>query len=458
VRNQTRRLFICYPRSALKPVVRFETALRESLGVRGRTYEVFRDKGEADRIEPGQVWEDVLQAKLQTSVCCIVVMVPAIFESKECTKEIEKFRSYAEGDPRRFFFPIDFVNVASTVEAFVKKGDETARLMQQLDRHDFTKAVHEPNQTVYDKHVDDIAENIHRRIEGGDRTPTKPPAAVQLAAPVRFVETESGPTEPESLSEPWTRHPIVIASLAVAAALIAALVWSKPWSKLEVGPATEREFEAVLPVRLRTSPSASASEAAESLAPGIFKGGGGTIRAIRPVMRTTWYEIEFTSNVKRYLDGNSVPAWTDVVENIDNFKELAARKLPLMSESADQKLAPDSMSRTRRQYGPARTGTIEGTLWYRIRTSLTSDVYVPGQQGSEALAIWMEYQGCLQAKHTLVVLSAIVNGGRKETLVRSQQVPGRLQSADVQGEKWIRLLHRDFSFGYLRSADLEPCG
>src|SRR4051812_1375457 len=94
VRNQTRRLFICYPRSALKPVVRFETALRESLGVRGRTYEVFRDKGEAARIEPGQVWEDVLQAKLQTSVCCIVVMVPAIFESKECTKEIEKFRSY----------------------------------------------------------------------------------------------------------------------------------------------------------------------------------------------------------------------------------------------------------------------------------------------------------------------------------------------------------------------------
>jgi hypothetical protein len=182
-RVRRRQIFICYPRDARKDVDRFHETLFEALKKRSRSYEVFRDKGEEHdhRINPGEFWRDVIEAKLESSICCIVALVPAIFESKECRKEITKFQSLIKAGQGRFFFPIDFLEVQPVIRQLAAKKDDIASLMLDLDRCNFVGAGFEDNR-AYEKKVDGIADTIHRRInkllEGtgvGELLPPPPP-------------------------------------------------------------------------------------------------------------------------------------------------------------------------------------------------------------------------------------------------------------------------------------------
>jgi hypothetical protein len=444
--DQARRIFICYPRSALKQVMRFHEALAEGLAVRGRTYEVFRDKGDGERIEPGEDWNDVLQRKLKTSVCCVVAMVPAIFESVECRKEIETFRGYIKSDPRRFFYPLDFVEVQSSVQAYAERGDETARLMQSIDRQDFTKAVHEPNQTIYEQQVDAIAKAIHRRIE---------------------ARTDEGPPPDGPPKKPRKRWPSAVAPSALVAILAVVLAWlwlrpPEPGLPLEiaVGEPLDIAFDLVLPVRLKLLPEPNAPDAAESVGPGALKSGVANVSAIRQVVgKPTWYRLDLAGEPKGYLDKTRVPDWADIDPGIELYRKLPARPLPLASRDPDPKLAlePDSLAPLRKRFGAPRIGTIDSLRWYRIRRSATSEVFLSGDDTRDALATWAAYAGCLMAAKSVKSQTAIVDGQEGQSFSGGDVLAGPFQSAEVRGQTWVRFPRGQDVYGYIRFADLERC-
>jgi hypothetical protein len=454
--DETRRVFICYPRSALRAVTRFHEALAESLAVRGRTYEVFRDKGDGERIEPGEEWEKVLQEKLAASVCCVVAMVPAIFESTECKKEIETFRAHIKDDPRRFFLPIDFLDVQGTVQTYLARGDETARLMHTLDRHDFTNAVHEPNQTIYESKVDAIADAIHRRIEARG----KKGASSAIVA----KEPDTG------RARAWSRPTAVVAPFALVAILALVLIWfyldrpaeivAPPPTEVAVGEPLDIEFDLVLPTTLKTLPQPGAPEAGETVGPGRIKAGIANIHTIRQVVgKPTWYQLAFEGDAKAYLDKDRVPAWVAIDPAIELYRKVLARRLPLFSEAPDPALAlaPDSFAPSRRQFGGPLTGSIDNLHWYRVRQSPTGDVFLSEDDTRDALAAWADYRGCLRVNKEIKALTAIMDGMGGQSFVRGSPVRGELQTAEVRGETWFRYRREQDVYGYLRRKDVDDC-
>jgi TIR domain len=215
LQDRTRRIFICYPRSTLEEVAEFHKILKQRLDVRGRSYDVFRDLGDnrQERINPGDYWREILQAKLDSSICCIVILVPGIFESEECAKEIEYFQSRIKQDKRRFFFPVEFLEVKSRIEPLARKKNTIALAMKDIHHYDFVGGAFEPNRKIYEKKVDDIANAIHQRVDELDgEIPPMPPLGGAI---------EVSPSPP--------RPPVPFAWRYVAAAAVTVLAGGLAW-------------------------------------------------------------------------------------------------------------------------------------------------------------------------------------------------------------------------------------
>lgn len=426
--------------------MRFEAALTEKLRIRSRKYEIFRDKGpdQERRIEPGKVWRDVVRDNLAAARCCIVAMVPTIFESKECAEEIAAFQRLVEADPRRFFFPIDFTEVQGRIAQLVQTGDEVARLMNDLDRHDFIAAVHEPNELLYKDKVDDIAKRIDRRFEqAGSERQSEPTSAPVLPRP-----------QPR-----WRGIAVALAAVAIVVGIGWGLLNSREPSPIDLGEPINDVLEAVLPTPLRTYPKLNAPTAPETLQPGPIKAGDRNIRAIRQgrANGADWYQFDFENNMKRYVETQRLPAWTPLDPNTDLVRTVETRELPRADAKRAVPLPPDSLGLSRRQFGPPRTGALETVLWYRIRRSPTEDIYFSERDAAGKLATWAEYAGCLQTTRRVRARTAIFDGDDADPYSDNQRLLGPLQVADVDRRRWVRYRRPDGGFNYLSFGDLKPC-
>jgi len=459
-KERTRRIFICYPRSTLEEVAEFHKILKQRLDVRGRSYDVFRDLGDnkQERINPGDYWRDILQAKLDSSICCIVVLVPGIFESEECAKEIEYFQSRIKQDKRRFFFPVEFLEVKSRIGALAKKKNAIALAMKDIHHYDFIGGAFEPNRKIYEKKVDDIADAIHQRVDAFDGE--SPP--MQLLGDA----TEVSPTPSPPAPIPWP----YIGAAAIAAVLAGVLAWNflggkstdrdvagpEPPPAIVAGPPLDVAFEPALPVKLLSEPKVGAS-AAETLDCETIKAGVCNVVAIRAVQAngTDWYQFELTGGAKRYVAKDRLPVWQELEANADLVKQVQVRKKPTTDAAYVRALAPDSLIASRK-FGPHKTGSIDKELWYRIAQA---DFYVffSERDNVGALARWTPVEGCLQANKSLRARSAVLDGRDLDEFVHGEPLRGKIQSAEVQDQKWVRYPRHDGSYGYLRWSDVEAC-
>jgi hypothetical protein len=103
-----RRIFICYSRRMTAEVAEFEETLRECLNSLRPNYSVFRDvtKREGENIPVGRDWRATIDAELDRCVCCVVALIPAIFEQPECVLEIERFQQRVSNGEECFFWTL----------------------------------------------------------------------------------------------------------------------------------------------------------------------------------------------------------------------------------------------------------------------------------------------------------------------------------------------------------------
>lgn len=453
--DQTRLVFVCYPHETRNDVIRFEAALTEKLGIRSRKYEIFRDKGsdERRRIDPGKIWRDVVRDNLKAARCCIVVVVPTIFESKECREEITLFQRSVEADPQRFFFPIDFTEVQDRIAQLVRTGDQVARLMDDLDRHDFVAAVHEPNELLYKDKVDDIAKRIDRRFERP--LPERKPRPSGTPAP--------HPPRPSRPSQsPWRAMTAAAAAVAAVAIVVGGTWWLlqvKNSTPVNVGERIDLALDVVLPTPLRTYPSLNAPAAREILEPRLIKAGERNILAIRQgkANGVDWYQLDFEKDVKRYVETQRIPTWTPLDPNIELVRTINTRERPQSGAKPATPLPPGSLAPSRQQFGPHRTARVDKVLWYRIRRSPTEDAYFSEQDAASKLATWVNYSGCLQTIRKVRARTAIFDGDEADPYSEDQRVLGALQIAEVDRQKWVRYRRQDGSFNYLSFGELRVC-
>jgi hypothetical protein len=165
--DQSLRIFICYPRNMIREVDEFERTLRICLGNLKTTYKVFRDvsASQEESIRIGEKWKEAINRELDSCVCCVVVLVPAIFERTECAYEIEYFQRRVEGGENCFFFPIEFLSVRSEFKRRLEQGHVIARILHARQLYDFTEGWSETEEKRYKKTVSEIATRIDNRVQ-----------------------------------------------------------------------------------------------------------------------------------------------------------------------------------------------------------------------------------------------------------------------------------------------------
>src|SRR5262249_31128408 len=150
-----------------------------------------------------------------------------------------------------------------------------------------------------------------------------------------------------------------------------------------------------------------------------------------------WYQFDFNGGAKRYLETQRIPPWAELDADIDLVRPVRARRLPLAdAELLGAPLAPDSLGPSRRQFGPHRTATIDLVQWYRIAQS-GYEAFFSERDAVRALARWTAYSGCLHAKQSVRAQRTIDGGPDLEQFFPGEPLRGVIQSADVEGQKWI---------------------
>jgi hypothetical protein len=304
-----RRIFICYPRAALDEVVEFHKALQKRLEIRSRSYRIFRDLAddERERVNKADNFRTLIADKLKQSVCCIVILVPSIFESEECAIEVEQFSEAVVKSQRGFFYPIEFSTIRDEIKQAEANGNVIARELIHIDRDSFVDYWSEADRKSYDKKVDDIAREIHRRLgrlQGGGES------------------TEEG-DEPRPSPFSW-RMPViaVVAALVLLGGLLAipavrdgllSLVSRQPaptaWTIVDTA------FDPVVQVPTFTQPTVDPVKAGPLLKPGTIAPGIGRVIAIRQgrVDGKDWYELELYDGSKLYVEKHHLPVtWTSM--------------------------------------------------------------------------------------------------------------------------------------------------
>jgi hypothetical protein len=455
---QDRRIFICYPRSALKDVEAFERALKESLDKLNRNYRIFRDKGpdDAERIVAGTPWKQYLLQKLDDSRCCLLVLVPAIFQSTECADEVEHFRKEIEADPKRFFYPIVFIPLTGedSIEAQVKAENRLATAIKDLDYDDFPKSRADAETTDYIARVNAIAKAIHNRFSS-----RAPEAGAPSSTPF------SGRGAAVAARPRWRSLYSLIAAAAVLA-VAALLLWTfipKPRTEMAVTPVTA-PVELVLSTPTFAAPYDGA-ERLEPLGPSMVQAGKDGIAGIGEGESEDrgWYLIEFANGDKRYLPKDSIPVWTAADRNLEIVRPINAFAQPSKDSAAAGTLAPGDLQKAT-QYGEVREASIAGEKWFRVPRREGADLFFPESQPGHDLVIWAPFPGCLKVKADGVWSSKDPVGGDDFNSFIKGQLIGKgntIYVAQIDGEEWFRFTESEgAAFGYLKAQNVDKteCG
>lgn len=217
-----RRIFICYSRRVLAEVSEFETTLRDCLQSLDANYTVFRDvtRTEDQSIKVGDDWRATLNAELDRCVCCVVVLIPAIFDRPECVYEIERFQKRVSGGEKCFFFPIVFLPVADEFTRRRNEGHPIALLLGDRQHYDFTESWSETQPKVYKRKVLEVAQRIHQRVREMER----PAGTTTLVGGRPMLATSVGLPAP---AVGWRPAPWWAAVAALLAITVVAAVWFK---------------------------------------------------------------------------------------------------------------------------------------------------------------------------------------------------------------------------------------
>jgi hypothetical protein len=207
-----RRVFICYSRRVLSEVAEFEAALRECLQSLGINYTVFRDVTDVENasIAIGENWRSTLTRELDRSVCCVVILIPAIFDRPECVREIEYFQQRVDRAERCFFFPIVWLPVSEEIAR--RPGHPIARILGDLQQFDFSQGWSETEPKRYKRNVLEIAQRIDRRVRDLERLAAGPRALSQST--LRTEARETGD------SKPGAKRRFLAAGLAAIAVIL----------------------------------------------------------------------------------------------------------------------------------------------------------------------------------------------------------------------------------------------
>jgi hypothetical protein len=450
--TQDRRIFICYPRSALKDVEAFERALKESLDKLNRNYRIFRDKGpdDAERIVAGTPWKQYLLQKLDDSRCCLLVLVPAIFQSTECADEVEHFRKKIEADPKRFFYPIVFIPLTGedSVETQAKAGNRLATAIKDLDYDEFPKSRADAETTDYIARVNAIAKAIHNRFSS--------------RAPGAGVSSGDAAVAPR----PRWRSPYSLVAAIAVLAVVALLLWKlipNPPAEMAVTPVTA-PVELVLSTPTFAAPYDGAAQL-EPLGPSMVQAGKDGIAQIGEGESEDrgWYVIEFANGDKRYVPKDSIPVWKAADRNLEIVRPINAFTQPSKDSAAAGTLAPGDLQKAT-QYGDVREASIGGAKWFRVPRRQGADVFFPESQPGHDLVAWAPFPGCLKVKADGVWSSkAPVGGDDFNSYVKGQLIGkgSTVYVAQIDGQEWFRFAESEgAAFGYLKaqSVDKAECG
>ena len=358
---EERRVFICYPRSALRDVGSFHDALKERLQNLHRDYKIFRDKGrdEGENIVPGSEWKKRLHQTLDDSRCCLIVLVPAIFESGECADEVDYFQNKLEKDDRRFFYPIVFIPLTGdeSIETQAKSGNRIATAIKDLHHDEFLLSWTNSATSGYQARVNEIANAIHRQFS--TKVQGKTAGLVGLG-----VGCEVGTTKEE---EGWTfnRRALGLAvSLAICVVLFFFWLFPRPVPE-PVFTTVSTPIELVFSTPSFAGPNRDAAKL-DPLGPMILEAGKNGVISIGEGQADgrAWYVIEFANGEKHYIPKDNVPEWETADRDLEIIRPIKS------SRAAPERRGRGSNSSARRLY--AAQAIWRGSPWAGKRGDLVS--------------------------------------------------------------------------------------
>jgi hypothetical protein len=181
----SRRVFICYPRKFTAETATFENALRDCLQILDPNFTVFRDVTDRndESLEVGEDWTQAIDHELDTCVCCLVVLVPAIFDRPQCVREIEYFNQRITNGEKCFFFPVAFLPVQDEFTMRLQANHPVARILDSRHHYDFINSWTETQQTLYKAKVLKIAQLIHNRVRSLQKEKPRVPVAAPDSEP-----------------------------------------------------------------------------------------------------------------------------------------------------------------------------------------------------------------------------------------------------------------------------------
>ena len=444
----SKQIFICYARVGAADVAKFHTALLDRLRLRGRTYQIFRDVGpEATaRIETGDDWKAKIDRALAESICCLVVLLPAVLESAECEREFVLFQRMMEDNPRRFIYPVEFIPRPTPSSNGTATAKEIAKLWSQRQFFSFSSFLL-ADEVAYRTAVDKIASELDRRVNAGRSTNA---LTAEKVFDARAAEVTVKPT---AVSR---RTFAILLSLTAGAAVAAFVVYSGLFAvqNRSSTPVTE-PISLALPLKALSEPRLNASPAPDIDA-GVIKPGQPPFDAINLVTidGAQWYEFVLANGDKRYVPKDSVPVWIPLPPNIELIKTIEARSKPLSSEPAQYKLEPGDIGYGR-AYGIPTRATIDMIVWYQIRQRGRA-VFFAEQDAKDALVTWMPLPGCLKAMVNGEPKSQIFNGISHESFYANQMLGYEVQSATIGGTQWYRFQrHPGDVYSYVSAGQVQ---
>lgn len=509
-----RRIFICYPRVVSDFVSPFHASLELSLLALSRSYRVFRDKSsnQAERIN----FEDYkvrIRRALESSVCCVVVLVPSIFESDECTEEVEIFESLrgslCEGRFERFFVPIEIVDIDQDIDRRAKEGNSIAKTLLRINRENLKAYRHETGSDAFKKKVDGIAQTIHRQIEAG-------PAVAKPATDERIVPAEEKPPRLSVVARikawpvrNWVMAGVGMTVVAVGLAVVVARLNNpvpappiknraettlsprsrsgellkgptqrpdlKPAPQPVVWPKVTRPVELKSPVPMFASAASGAAQVGTA-GPGVLsKDAHGQPVTVREGEKdgVQWYELT-SDSVHRYIRKRDIPTWKPVKGQLGLLEPVEVRHIPQANAPVVGLLKPEQFEKSFRHRLP-NLAEIDGTIWYDIAVypglSLGDDdggkrdLFFSAKAAATNLHEWTVERGCYSSKGPLHPLTGIKNGH----MIDPQELPGTelttdvIQTAEINGTTWARYIPENSRiFHYIPRSDIErdsdpPC-
>ncbi len=435
--NGVQRIFICYTHSAMAEVAQFHELLENRLRVRSRAYTVFRDKGSrTERILGGDDYREIVKTKLADAICCLVILVPDIFFSVECEREVKTFQARIDRGDRCFFFPVEFVSVRSDFKEPSPQHNRISQILRFIDRVDFTRLWEaEKSNPEYRRAVDEIADAIDLQVQ---RRREKASTAASVAHAVRRRAKIGLVTigallfiAAALMVVPQTRIPI--------AAELSALFGNEESTPPTVNWAAQEDtIDLALPVSYFEVPPPWSEEAepAGILQPGVLRAGMNGVESINSasIDGVDYYRIERERAEPAYLSSDVVPAWDDGPATLDLVLPTPTYAIPDMNEEPVQELQPGLISKADADVAAILVGSVDGTLWYRIEDSDGARRYIQ----AASIAEWTQLPDGIDAIAPIEVRSRPDSALAASGMFLPGEQFSAPRQATIDGVSWFR--------------------